>query len=137
MGKSFLGKFSASLAIMRLNAFCQGTEGIYLQVMRNTLDCRLHPLGFEGKAAQGPEAVPIQRVKAPWGCPGTATSSPENAHKEGCVRVKVSAKVRTVWRRFQFQDLTWLLLHLIMQCPVAAISLSRKYHYYTKKKKNP
>lgn len=36
MGKSFQGKFSASVAIMKLNAFCQGTEGIYLQVIRNT-----------------------------------------------------------------------------------------------------
>lgn len=36
MGKSFQGKFSASVAIMRLNIFCQGTEGIYLQVSRNT-----------------------------------------------------------------------------------------------------
>lgn len=47
----------------------------------------------------------------------------------GCLRVKVSAKVRTGWRRFQFQDLTLLLLHLIMQCPVAAISLSSIYYY--------
>lgn len=83
-------------------------------------------------SAQGPEAVPIQRVKVLLGWPGTVTSAPENAHKEGCLRVKVSAKVRTVWRRFQLQDLIWVLLHLIMQCPVAAISLSKRYHYCTK-----
>lgn len=36
MGKSFQGKFSASVGIMRLNMFCQGTEVIHLQVIRNT-----------------------------------------------------------------------------------------------------
>lgn len=101
------------------------------------LDCRLHLPGcIHGEsAAQGAEVVPIHRIKASSGWPGTATSAPENAHKEGFLRVKVSAMVRTVWR-FQFQDLSRLLLHLIMQCPVVAISLSRTYYNYTKKKFN-
>ena len=60
------------------------------------LDYRLHPLGFihAVSAARGPEVVPIHRVKAPLGQPGTATSALANAHEEesGTEQKTVSAK---------------------------------------------
>lgn len=69
------------------------------------LDCRLHPLGFihAVSAAQGPEAVPIHSkgsLGLAWDC---HICSRKYSQGRGCLRVKVSAKVRTGWRRFQFQ----------------------------------
>lgn len=132
-GKSFQGKFSASMATMRLNIFCQGTEGIYLQAIRHThAGLQTSPTGIYtcSECCSGTRGCANTQSKGSlgpaWDC---HICSRKYSQGRGCLRVKVSAKVRTGWRRFQFQDLTLLLLHLIMQCLVAAISLSSIYYY--------
>lgn len=102
MRKSFQGKFSASVAIIRLNIFCQGTEGICLQVSRNahgglqtsatgTYTCCSGSRGCANTQSKGSLGLAWECHLCSWKCSQARLSqSKETGHSKGEDSVDIS-----------------------------------------------